>query len=278
MREVKGIDITMEQIKKSELKKTYFIKKMLLLVSFGFCVFIFGASIILLLRDGNSEDLWVGIVCGILAIKIFFSIQAYIKMPYHCIPILNQIFSKHELEKLLKEEKFENIKNTNDKKVLKLFSTSEHWFCINNKFISKELSVFGWAEGSSSLNGRAVTPVFFIYMTGEFVKVDLGHKIHIKEIDNFNQYLWEEAKIIPRIMVGEQRENIANIFKNQFQKLKQNMNLSDKGLIETIIQNPEQYRKIYMELLPHHIKKWCEEQNEEERKRLQSNGKKGSRK
>ena len=49
-------------------------------------------------------------------------------------------------------------------------------------------------------------------MTGEVIKIDLGFKIHIKEIENYNQYLWEKFQIIPRIIVGEQREQYCQCF------------------------------------------------------------------
>lgn len=100
--------------------------------------------------------------------------------------------------------------------------------------------------------------MFFIYMTGEVIKIDLGFKIHIKEIENYNQYLWEKFQIIPRIIVGEQREHIVNAFARQFQELKENLGLNEKELVQTILQNPEKYRNMYMERLPDHIKKWCE--------------------
>ena len=137
-----------------------------------------------------------------------------------------------------------------DKKVLGLLKSGTHWLYAGDRLIAKDLTIFGWAEGSSSLNGRAVTPVV--------IKIDLGFKIHIKEIENYNQYLWEKFQIIPRIIVGEQREHIINAFARQFQELKENLGLNEKELVQTILQNPEKYRNMYMERLPDHIKKWCE--------------------
>lgn len=47
-----------------------------------------------------------------------------------------------------------------DKKVLGLLESGTHWLYAGDRLISKDLAIFGWSEGSSSLNGRAVTPVF----------------------------------------------------------------------------------------------------------------------
>ena len=60
--------------------------------------------------------------------------------------------------------------------------------------------------------------------------------------------------------------NYLHIFSKQFQVLKEEMNLDDRELLIEMIKEPEKYRKIYMEILPYHIKKWCKKQNIEERK------------
>ena len=246
------------QLKKLEWQRLYPVKKLLFLGAWLFCVFIFVAAIILLVRDGNRENLWLGILCGIAAFVMSCPMIKYIRISYHCMPYFNRIFTKCELEELVKNEKFYPIENTMDKKVLGLLKSGTHWLYAGDRLISKDLAIFGWAEESSSLNGRAVTPVFFIYMTGEVIKIDLGFKIHIKEIENYNQYLWKKFQIIPRIIVGEQREHIVNAFARQFQELKENLGLNEKELVQTILRNPEKYRNMYMERLPDHIKKWCE--------------------
>lgn len=246
------------QLKKLEWQRLYPVKKLLFLGAWLFCVFIFAAAIILLVRDGNRENLWLGMLCGIAAFVMICPMIKYMRITYHCMPYFNRIFTKCELEELVKNEKFYPIENTMDKKVLGLLKSGIHWLYAGDRLISKDLAIFGWAEGSSSLNGKAVTPVFFIYMTGEVIKIDLGSKIHIKEIENYNQYLWKKFQIIPRITVGEQREHIVNVFARQFQELKENLGLNEKELVETILQNPEKYRNMYMEQLPDHIKKWCE--------------------
>ena len=68
----------------------------------------------------------------------------------------------------------------------------------------------------------------------------------------------EKFQIIPRIIVGDQKERIVNAFARQSQDLKEKLGLNEKELVETILQNPEKYRNMYMKLLPEHIKKWCE--------------------
>ena len=164
------------QLKKLEWQRLYPVKKLLFLGAWLFCVFIFAAAIILLVRDGNCENLWLGMLCGIAAFVMICPMIKYIRISYHCMPYFDRIFTKCELEELVKNEKFYPIENTMDKKVLGLLKSGTHWLYAGDRLISKDLAIFGWAEGSSSLNGKAVTPVFFIYMTGEVIKIDLGFK------------------------------------------------------------------------------------------------------
>lgn len=94
------------QLKKLEWQRLYPVKKLLFLGAWLFCVFIFVAAIILLVRDGNRENLWLGILCGIVAFVMSRPMIKYIRISYHCMPYFNRIFTKCELEELVKNEKF----------------------------------------------------------------------------------------------------------------------------------------------------------------------------
>ena len=72
------------QLKKLEWQRLYPVKKLLFLGAWLFCVFIFVAAIILLVRDGNRENLWLGILCGIAAFVMSCPMIKYIRISYHC--------------------------------------------------------------------------------------------------------------------------------------------------------------------------------------------------
>ena len=93
------------QLKKLEWQRLYPVKKLLFLGAWLFCVFIFVAAIILLVRDGNRENLWLGILCGIAAFVMSCPMIKYIRISYHCMPYFNRIFTKCELEELVKNKK-----------------------------------------------------------------------------------------------------------------------------------------------------------------------------
>ena len=106
------------QLKKLEWQRLYPVKKLLFLGAWLFCVFIFAAAIILLVRDGNCENLWLGMLCGIAAFVMICPMIKYIRISYHCMPYFDRIFTKCELEELVKNEKFYPIEKTMNKKVL----------------------------------------------------------------------------------------------------------------------------------------------------------------
>ena len=82
------------QLKKLEWQRLYPVKKLLFLGAWLFCVFIFVAAIILLVRDGNRENLWLGILCGIAAFVMSCPMIKYIRISYHCMPYFNRIFMR----------------------------------------------------------------------------------------------------------------------------------------------------------------------------------------
>ena len=94
------------QLKKLEWQRLYPVKKLLFLGAWLFCAFIFAAAIILLVRDGNRENLWLGMLCGIAAFVMSCPMIKYIRISYHCMPYFNRIFTKCELEELVKNENF----------------------------------------------------------------------------------------------------------------------------------------------------------------------------
>ena len=143
---------------------------------------------------------------------------------------------------------------------------SEHWICAKGKLIAKNLLIIGYPRVTSNLTGRATTPMVFIYMTGDVVKVDLKTDLSVEKISLLRKYFWHNFGIVSTEVLGKSKEEVTDIFSKQFQVLKEEMNLDDRELLIEMIKEPEKYRKIYMEILPYHIKKWCKKQNIEERK------------
>ena len=166
-----------------------------------------------------------------------------------------------ELEKLLEVEVFEKISKKDSNITNCDIKLSEHWICAKGKLIAKNLLIIGYPRVTSNLTGRATTPMVFIYMTGDIVKVDLKTDLSVEKISLLRKYFWHNFGIVSTEVLGKSKEEVTDIFSKQFQVLKEEMNLDDRELLIEMIKEPEKYRKIYMEILPYHIKKWCKKQN-----------------
>ena len=266
----------MKKIKIFEWKGMYPIKKMLLVIIWLVGCFLCVAGIVTFISNNDVENLLIGIFFGIGVVVLFYPIKNYIFTTYHCVPCLNSKLQKVELEELLEGEVFDKISNKEGDITNCDIKLSEHWICAKGKLLAKNLLIIAYPRVTTSLIGRATTPMVFVYMTGDIVMVDLKVDLSIEKISLLKKYFWHNLGIVSEHVVG--KKEVTDILKKQYQTLKEEMKLSDHELLIEILKEPEKYRKIYMEILPYRIKKWCEKQNAEERKRLQSNGKKGSRK
>ena len=251
----------MNPIKILEWKGMYPIKKILLVMIWLFGCFLCVAGIIIFISDNDVKNLLIGILFGIGVVVFFSPIKKYVLTTYHCVPGLNSKLQKVELEKLLEGEVFEKISKKDSNITNCDIKLSEHWICAKGKLIAKNLLIIGYPRVTSNLTGRATTPMVFIYMTGDVVKVDLKTDLSVEKISLLRKYFWHNLGIVSTEVLGKSEEEVTDIFSKQFQVLKEEMNLDDRELLIEMIKEPEKYRKIYMEILPYHIKKWCKKQN-----------------
>ena len=89
-------------VKMTEWKNLYPIKKIILLSVWLFGVLILYASFAALIKDHDFRTIFIIILDSVGLVKSFIPIKKYILTSYHCMPVLNQIFTKKELEKLQK--------------------------------------------------------------------------------------------------------------------------------------------------------------------------------
>ncbi len=251
----------MKKIKIFEWKGMYPIKKMLLVIIWLAGCFLCVAGIVTFISNNDVGNLLIGIFFGVGVVVLFYPIKNYVLTTYHCVPCLNSKLQKVELEELLEGEVFDKILNKEGNITNCDIKLSEHWICAKGKLVAKNLILIGYPRATSSLIGRATNPMVFIYMTGDIVKVDLKVDLSVEKISLIKKYFWHNLGIVSKEVAGKYTEEVTDILKKQYQSLKEEMKLNDHELLIEILKEPEKYRKIYMELLPYHIKKWCEEQN-----------------
>ena len=238
-------------VKMTEWKNLYPIKKIILLSVWLFGVLILYASFVALIKDHDFRTIFIISLDSVGLVKSFIPIKKYILTSYHCMPVLNQIFTKKELEKLLENEVFQKMTGSTENPLNRPeLLESENWFCIHGKFISKNMAVIGRAWVAASLNNRDITPVKIFYMTGEFLKVKTGHSWNVSTIQAFNYLLWNEYKIIPAKVFSKDYERITTILKSTYSKIKEEKNLCEKEMIRYLLESGAEVKALFWNEIP----------------------------
>ena len=166
----------MKQLRKTEWRRGYPIKKNLALCTWGVLVLAGFAGI--LARPGNIPSLAACILALAGAVLSLPRLLGYYRTTYQCLPALNRRLTKKEQEELLECENFETITELKSGSLRRTdFAESARWLRINGRYIPKELVILGGAEVTFNIMNRDTTPVIFVYATGDAVKIDLGVQV-----------------------------------------------------------------------------------------------------
>ena len=162
----------MKQLRKTEWRRGYPIKKNLALCAWGLMALAGFAGI--LSHPENIPSLAASVLALAGAVLTLPPLLRYYRTTYHSLPALNRRLTKEEQEELLENENFETITELKSESLRWTdFAESEHWLRINGRYIPKELAILGGAKVTFNIMNRDTTPVVFLYATGDVVKIDL---------------------------------------------------------------------------------------------------------
>ena len=162
----------MKQLRKTEWRRGYPIKKNLALCAWGLMALAGFAGI--LSHPENIPSLAASVLALAGAVLTLPRLLRYYRTTYHSLPALNRRLTKEEQEELLENENFETITELKSESLRWTdFAESEHWLRINGRYIPKELAILGGAKVTFNIMNRDTTPVVFLYATGDVVKIDL---------------------------------------------------------------------------------------------------------
>lgn len=219
----------MKSLKKSEIKKGYFLKKIILCI-FWIVLLLAAAGGVKTIISGvyTTEDIFMTILCVIILCVTVRPIKKYNAKKNRCIPYFNTLLTKEELNELLEDEQFESIEYFKGTIFYKKIKESQHWLCVHDTYISKDLAVLcALRTQSNIMNNRSSTYLEVIYITGEMVTVDtgLGKVGKFKEV--FNSYIKGHTDIIVLYLLLEHEafsKSFANIVSKEPYK---NMGIMD---------------------------------------------------
>ena len=112
------------------------------------------------------------------------------------------------LPELLENENFETITELKSESLRWTdFAESEHWLRINGRYIPKELAILGGAKVTFNIMNRDTTPVVFLYATGDVVKIDLEFRSVPGKSGNLMHTSGPAVAFFRNRQTGQRREN-----------------------------------------------------------------------
>ncbi|MDO4469982.1 MAG: hypothetical protein Q4C84_09080 [Bacillota bacterium] len=150
-------------ISKIEWLRFYPLKKISLGALWIVCLFVSVRGIFVTLNDYRTTFLWLTIIFWAITLLTARKVWRYIKLPYHCMPVLNHVKTKEELKEALQGECFEKVL-FQYKLLRKYFHVliSENWVVIDGFLISrKAVKKIYYLHESPIVNYEQIKLVYF---------------------------------------------------------------------------------------------------------------------
>lgn len=240
----------MKQLRKTEWRRGYPIKKNLALCAWGLMALAGFAGI--LSHPENIPSLAASVLALAGTVLTLPPLLRYYRTTYHSLPALNRRLTKEEQEELLENENFETITELKTESLRWTdIAESAHWLRINGRYIPKELVILGGAEVTGNIMNRDTTPVIFLYATGDMVKIDLGVQVSVPKIRELNAYLWSCYHIFPGQEDGKKTEELSGIFREVYTEyLKEKEPEKESGGLADLIEDAGELRQKCIERMP----------------------------
>lgn len=260
----------MKQLERTEWRRGYPIKKILILCAWVLMILAGCAGI--LARPENIPSLAACLLALISAVLTFPRLIRYNMTTYQSLPALNRRLTKRDQEKLIEEEKFETLTDLKTGSLsLKDFAESAHWLRINGRYIPKELVILGGPKVTFNIMNRDTAPMVFFYATGDVVKIDLGVQVSAQRIRELNAYLWSRYQFFPEQTDRNKIEELSCIFAEIYEDyLKRKEPAKESEVIAELVIDGRELRQKCIESMPAYLKKVDEKAlwNEGTRKKM----------
>lgn len=245
----------MKQLRKTEWRREYPIKKFLALCVWGVMA-IAGCAGTLSCPD-NIPSLAACVLALAGAVLTLSRLLRYYRTTYQSLPALNRRLTKEEQEELLENENFETITELKSESLRWTdFAESEHWLRINERYIPKELAILGGAKVTFNIMNRDTTPVVFLYATGDVVKIDLGVQVSARQIRELNAYFRSRCHIFPEPADRTKAEELCSIFREIYTDyLKEKEPEKEDAVLAELVKDAGELRQKCIEKMPSYLKR-----------------------
>lgn len=136
------------------------------------------------------------------------------------------------------------------------FAESACWLRINGRYIPKELVILGGAEVTFNIMNRDTTPVIFVYVTGDAVKIDLGVQASVQKIRELNAYFRSRYHIFSGQADGKKTEELCSIFRKIYTDyLKEKEPEKEDAVLAKLVKDAGELRQKCIEKMPPYLKR-----------------------
>lgn len=155
-----------KQLRKIEWIRCFPLKKVLIA---GLWLFSFVIGILGIIAFGKNPQMdFLTTALLLLAIAAFTARKAwrYIITPYHCVPVLNKVLTKKQIQHLLQGEQFDlfSFENEDLQKYMPIL-LSENWALIEGLLVSRKFALRGDINGYTM--GRKISRIGITYLNSE---------------------------------------------------------------------------------------------------------------
>lgn len=167
-------------ITKIEWLRLYPLKKVFMGGLWSFCLYASVRGIFVTVNDYHTSFLWLTIFFWAITLLSVRKVWRYIRLPYHCVPILNHTQTKEELKDSLQGECFEKVAFQHER-LRKYFHVllSENWAVIDGFLISrKAVRKIYFLHENPIVNHVQIK---FVYVNGEEIRFT-SRKLYANEL------------------------------------------------------------------------------------------------
>lgn len=234
------------------------LKKILAAGAWLFCLFVVLAGTIVFFRERRTEDMWYIILFLAIAVFTAKKVWRYVSTPYGCIPVLNRIFSRKELQILLKGERFEPVSFENDdlQKYMPVL-LSENWVLLEGIIISRKLLLT-----VSIYSGRKVSYIKCRYLDGKRFSTRTTY------LDLYGKRNEEMGKVLSQISRIDFPEVRPDKISERYGELFQEKKDSKEKIWYLLTHDVSEAKQAYQKIFPSHERKKKQNNREREDKKV----------
>ncbi len=156
-------------------------------------------------------------VCCILAAVTCYRVMVYVKNSRHCMPCLNRVLSKSEMNQLLDKERFRQAEFPSEwlKKYIPIYM-SDNWLVARGTVISRKLAASACIR-RSGISEKTDVLLEVYYRNGQKIKVNLNHSLSQELFKELIGVLSEKWDISEEEMNKEEEKKYIGQLKQEFQ-------------------------------------------------------------